>query len=83
MAWTSLNYDTHEKTAGLGYISDKTKGVNIHSCLAVTPDGLVILDQTRYNRPQAKDDTMTAEVKKNRPIAESATTLPQKATGSW
>jgi hypothetical protein len=27
---TSLNYDTHEKTEGIGYISDKTKGVNIH-----------------------------------------------------
>jgi hypothetical protein len=29
-----------------------------------------VLDQTHYNRPQAKDDTMTAEVKKNRPIDE-------------
>jgi hypothetical protein len=36
---TSLNYDTHEKTEGIGYISDKTKGVNIHSCIAVTTDG--------------------------------------------
>jgi hypothetical protein len=69
---TSLNYDTHEKTQGIGYIGDKTKGVNIHTCIAVTPDGLVlgVLDQTHYNRPQAKDDTMTAEVKKNRPIEE-------------
>jgi hypothetical protein len=74
---TSLNYDTHEKTEGIGYIGDKTKGVigplvRIHSCIAVTPDGLVlgVLDQTHYNRPQAKDDTMTAEVKKNRPIEE-------------
>jgi hypothetical protein len=69
---TSLNYDRHEKTEGIGYIGDKTKGVNIHSCIAVTTDGLVlgVLDQTHYNRPQAKDDTMTAEVKKNRPIEE-------------
>jgi hypothetical protein len=69
---TSLNYDTHEKTAGIGYIGDKTKGVNIHSCLAVSPEGLVfgVLDQMHYNRPQAKDDTMTAEVKKNRRIEE-------------
>jgi hypothetical protein len=67
---TSLNYDTHEKTEGIGYISDKTKGVNIHSCIAVSPEGLVlgVLDQTHYNRPQPKDDTMTAEEKKNRPI---------------
>jgi hypothetical protein len=27
---TSLNYDTHEKTEGIGYLGDKTKGVNIH-----------------------------------------------------
>jgi hypothetical protein len=54
-------------------------------CIAVTPDGLVlgVLDQMHYNRPQAKDDTMTKEVKKNRPIEESATTLPQKVTGGW
>jgi hypothetical protein len=53
------------------YISDKTKGVNIHSCIAVSSDGLVlgVLDQTHYNRPQAKDDTMTKEVRKNRPAA--------------
>jgi hypothetical protein len=45
---------------------------SIWGCIAVTPDGLVrgVLDQTHYNRPQAKDDTMTAEVKKNRPIEE-------------
>jgi hypothetical protein len=28
------------------------------------------LDQTHYNRTQAKDDTMTAELKMNRPIEE-------------
>jgi hypothetical protein len=82
---TSLNYDTREKTEGMGYISDKTKGVNIHSCIAVSPDGQVhgLLDQSHYNRPRAKDDTMTKGVKKNRPIEESATTLPQKAIGGW
>jgi hypothetical protein len=39
---TSVNYDTHQKMEGNGYISDKTMGVNIHSCLAVTPEGLVL-----------------------------------------
>jgi hypothetical protein len=36
----SLNYNTHEKTEGIGYVGDKTLGVNIHSCLAVSTEGL-------------------------------------------
>ena len=69
---TSLNYNTHLKTEGIGYIGDKTLGVNIHSCLAVTPEGLVlgVLDQSSYNREQAKDDSRTRESKKTRPIEE-------------
>jgi hypothetical protein len=69
---TSLNYNTHVKTEGIGYIGDKTLGVNIHSCLAVTRDGLVlgVLDQRSYNREQAKDDSGNHENKKTRPIEE-------------
>jgi hypothetical protein len=81
---TSLNYDTHEKTEGLGYISDKTKGVNIHSCIAVTPDGLArgVLDQTHYNRPEPKDDMMTREEKKRRPIKEKESNRWLDMTGN-
>jgi hypothetical protein len=55
---TSLNYNTHEKTEGIGYISEKTLGVNIHSCLTVSAEGLAlgILGQMSYNREQAKAD---------------------------
>ena len=51
---TSLNYNKQTKMDGLGYISDKTLGVNIHSCLAVTVEGLVLglLAQSSYNRVQ-------------------------------
>ena len=75
---TSLNYNTHEKTEGIGYISDKTLGVNIHSCLAVTTDGLVlgVLDQASYNRPQAKDESRSHESKKVR-------TLEEKESFRW
>ena len=67
---TSLNYNTHEKTQGIGYIGEQTLGVNIHSCLAVTADGLAlgILDQGSYNRMQAKDDTQSHDSKKTRPL---------------
>jgi hypothetical protein len=51
---TGVNYNTHIKTEGIGYISDKTLGVNVHSCLAVTGDGLVLgvldLDFTSFGR---------------------------------
>jgi hypothetical protein len=69
---TSLNYNTHEKMEGIGYISEETLGVNIHSCLAVTTDGLVlgILDQTSYNRTQAKDSSRSHQSKKTRPMKE-------------
>jgi hypothetical protein len=47
-------------------------GVNIHSCLAVTPDGLVlgVLDQMGYNRREPRNETLTREQQKNRPVEE-------------
>jgi hypothetical protein len=68
----SLNYNTHEKTEGIGYIGDRTLGVNIHSCIAVTTDGLTLglLDQRSYNRSQARDDTLSHESKKVRALEE-------------
>jgi hypothetical protein len=63
---TGVNYNTRVKTGGIGYISDKTIGVNVHSCLAVTEEGLVlgVLDQSGYNRSEAKDETAGHESKK-------------------
>ncbi|MCL2138975.1 MAG: IS4 family transposase, partial [Treponema sp.] len=69
---TSLNYNTQTKMEGIGYISDKTLGVNIHSCLAVTVDGLVlgVLAQSSYNREQPKDTARTHDSKKVRELEE-------------
>jgi hypothetical protein len=69
---TAVNYNTPVKTEGTGYISDKTLGVNVHSCLAVTTEGLVlgVLDQSSYNRPEPKDESASHESKKVRPIEE-------------
>jgi hypothetical protein len=68
----AVNYDGQRKSEGNGYISEKTMGVNIHTCLAVTPDGLVLgaLDQRGYNRPEAREEALTKEQQKNRPIEE-------------
>jgi hypothetical protein len=69
---TGVNYNNHLKTDGIGYISDKTLGVNIHSCIAVSADGLVlgVLDQSDYNRNEPKDESATHDGKKTRPIEE-------------
>ncbi|MDR0372597.1 MAG: hypothetical protein LBI79_03410 [Nitrososphaerota archaeon] len=37
---TSVNYDTHKKMVGLGYNCEKSLGINVHSCLLVTPGGI-------------------------------------------
>jgi hypothetical protein len=69
---TSLNYNTHEKMEGIGHIGGKTLGVNIHCCLAVTAKGLAlgIPDQTSYNRIQPKDESLSHDSKKTRPLEE-------------
>jgi hypothetical protein len=43
-----------------------------HSCLAVTPGGLVLgtLDQRGFNRDERKNTALTGEQQKNRPIEE-------------
>ena len=69
---TSLNYDNQRKMEGIGYMGDKTMGVNIHSCLAVTVSGLIlgVLAQSSYNRKEAKDNSRTRDSKKTRALAE-------------
>jgi hypothetical protein len=69
---TGINYAGHTKTEGMGYNCDKTLGINLHTCLAVTPDGIAlgILDQMAYTRPEKKDESATDAVKKVRPIEE-------------
>jgi hypothetical protein len=69
---TSVNYESQQEMEGNGYIGTKTMGVNIHSCIAVTGDGLVLgmLDQMGFNRSERKNTVLTREQQKNRPIEE-------------
>jgi hypothetical protein len=69
---TSLNYNTQTKMEGIGYICDKSLGVNIHSCIAVTVDGLTLglLSQSSYNREQPCDNSRTHDSKKTRALEE-------------
>jgi hypothetical protein len=64
---TTLNYNSHKKMEGLGYAGEKILGINVHSCLAVTEEGLAlgILDQMSFTRKEAK-----GKGKKDRDIEE-------------
>ena len=39
----SMNYNTHTKTKGLGYNGELTLGLNVHSCILLTPDGILLI----------------------------------------
>jgi hypothetical protein len=69
---TGINYSNHKKTDGLGYFTDKTLGINLHTCLAVTPDGLVlgVLDQYAYTRTSQEQAIDSTTNKKRREISE-------------
>ena len=68
---TDVNLNGHKKTKGLGYSSNHTKGIRVHSCLALTPDGtsLGLVTQQYETRAKAKME-LSKEEKAKRPIEE-------------
>lgn len=68
---SDINFNGHKKTEGLGYCSEHVLGVKIHSCIAVSPDGvpLGLLAQKYETRAVRKDSRKKGELKK-RPIEE-------------
>jgi hypothetical protein len=68
---TSLNYNGHKKTEGLGYSSEHVLGINLHSCIALSPEGVPfgLVSQSYETRPEAKIPLTRAE-KLARPIEE-------------
>jgi len=68
---SGLNYNTQKKMEGLGLMCDKTLGINVHSCIAVTASGLAlgVLDQIYYNHEE-EDSNLTKSQKRNRPLEE-------------
>ena len=67
----AVNYATHKKTQGMGHNCEQTLGLNVHSCLALTPTGvpLGLLSQEVSTRLE-KEDTLSKDQKKGRPIEE-------------
>jgi hypothetical protein len=69
--WTNIDLGGHKKTKDLGYSSKGGKGIKLHSCLAVSEDGLPLglLSQSYETRAQAKSGLNDSE-KIARPIEE-------------
>jgi len=63
---SSLNYNSQKNVEGLGYFCEQSRGLNIHSCLAVTTEGLTLglLYQMHYSRKTPKDHTPESEKRK-------------------
>ena len=68
---TDINLNGHKKTEGLGYCSEHVRGIKLHSCIAVSPEGLSfgLLSQSYETRQEAKSFLTKAE-KAARPIEE-------------
>jgi hypothetical protein len=68
---TDVNLNGHRKTEGLGYSSEHIRGVKLHSCIALTPEGLPLGLVAQYcdTRPEAKNK-LTKEEKAARTIEE-------------
>ena len=51
-----VNLNGHKKTEGLGYSSEHVKGVKVHSCISLTPEGIPIglVGQSYETRLEAK-----------------------------
>jgi hypothetical protein len=68
---TDINLNGHKKTDGLGYSSEYIKGIKLHSCIAVNPEGLPIglVIQSYDTRGESKEP-LTKENKTSRAIEE-------------
>ena len=72
---TDIGLTGHKKTEGLGYCSEHVRGIKLHSCIAIRPDGMPfgLLSQSYETRAEAKSPLTRAE-KAARPIEEKKAT---------
>jgi len=68
---TDINLNSHKKTEGLGYCSEYVRGIKLHSCIAISPEGIPfgLVSQSYETRHEAKSHLTKAE-KAARPIEE-------------
>ena len=72
-----VNLEGHDKTEGLGYSSEHVKGIKVHSCIALSPEGLSygLMDQTYETRAEAKSKLSAAE--------KAARSIEEKESYRW
>ena len=68
----SVNYGTHSKTKGIGYNCEQSLGINVHSCVFFTPDGIPMgmSSQSVITRENCNSKEKTHQEKRLRPIEE-------------
>jgi hypothetical protein len=66
----SVNYAGHEKTEGMGYNCEKSLGVNTHTCLSLTLEGIPLGLLTQSQSTRTEKDERSASEKQRRPIEE-------------
>jgi len=68
----SVDYGTHTKTKGIGYNCEQSLGINVHSCVYFTPDGipLGVSSQSVITRENSSSKEKTHKEKRLRPIEE-------------
>lgn len=71
---SDINLSGHEKTKGLGYSRSRSKGIELHSCLAVSVCGLPlgVLGQSYESRATAETSSLNEWEKAKRPIEEKS-----------
>lgn len=69
---TDINLNGHRKTEGLGLCGNlHTKGVQVHSCIALTPNGTPLgLVTQQYSTRTTEKNNLTSDQKQRRPIEE-------------
>ena len=70
---TSISYGERKKILDMGFYCDsEQRGMNVHTAIAVTPDGLPLglLHQEYHTRKKRKEDNTTKEQRKFRKIEE-------------
>lgn len=68
---TDINLNSHKKTKGLGYSSEHVLGIKLHSCIALSPEGVPYgLIWQSYETRQEATRTATRAERAARPIAE-------------
>ena len=69
---TSINYATHAKTKDMGYNCEQTRGVNVHSCILITREGIPtgVVAQSIITRVEKETRGVSHQEKRMRPIEE-------------